>query len=89
VSPLSGPADRQVKDLRGFTRVFLKAGEKKRLTFELRADRDMLRYSEERKKLEAALGEYEVQIGASSKDIRLKRAVRILPEAARVVEARR
>ena len=89
VRPLNGPADRPVKDLRGFQRIFLKAGETRRITFDLRADRDMLRYSDEKKGLAPALGTYEIQVGASSKDIRAVRSVRILPEAARVVETAR
>jgi beta-glucosidase len=79
--PLSAFSGAPVKELRGFSRVFLKAGESKRVTFELRPDRDFLRYKAERSGLDIAPGDYEIQLGASSQDIRLKSTIRIGPAA--------
>lgn len=66
---------RPVKELAGFKRIRLKAGEKKTIEFEMRAsqtaflDRDM--------KWKIEKGDIELQIGSSSEDIRLTGNVRI------------
>ena len=78
VLPLNRAASEPVKELRGFSKVPLKAGETRHVTFELRPDRDFRRYRAERSGLDVAPGEYEIQIGASSEDIRLRRTIRIL-----------
>jgi len=61
---------RPQKELAGFRRVFIKAGETVRLTFQLRADQFAFLNSSNEWIVEA--GEMTVQIGASSGDIRLK-----------------
>ena len=66
---------RPVKELAGFKRIRLKAGEKKTIEFEIQAsqtaflDRDM--------KWKIEKGDIELQIGSSSEDIRLTGNVRI------------
>jgi beta-glucosidase len=77
VRPLGQSAEAPVKELRGFSRVALKAGESKRVTFQLRPNRDLLRYSRERAGLELAPGDYELQVGASSQDIRLRKTISV------------
>jgi beta-glucosidase len=63
--------DRPVRELKGFQRVELKAGETKTVAFAL--DRAALSYwSPERKDWVAEPGTFEIQVGASSRDIRLK-----------------
>lgn len=63
--------DRPVHELKGFRRVELKPGETKSITFTL--DRMALSYwSPEAKAWEADPGTFEIQVGASSRDIRLK-----------------
>jgi beta-glucosidase len=63
--------DRPVHELKGFDRVELKPGETK--TVEFTVDRAALSYwSPEKRTWVADPGEFEVQIGASSRDIRLK-----------------
>jgi beta-glucosidase len=61
-----------LKELRGFERVFLKAGESKRVTFRLTPATDLARYDVAAKKFTVSAGEYEVQLAASSTDVRLK-----------------
>jgi beta-glucosidase len=63
--------DRPIKELKGFRRVELKAGESKTVNFTL--DKSALAYfSTEKKDWVAEPGQFEVWIGASSRDIRLK-----------------
>ena len=63
--------DRPVHELKGFERVELQPGETKRVEFVV--DRAALSYwSPEKKAWVAEPGDFEVQVGASSRDIRLK-----------------
>ena len=59
------------KDLRGFERLSLKAGEARRVTFRLTPARDFSHYDETAKAYAVEPGPYEVQVGASSHDVRL------------------
>ena len=68
---LAPSAGAPLKELRGFERVFLKAGEQKRVSFRITPQEALARYDAGRKKLAVAPGEYELQLGASSRDIRL------------------
>ena len=61
-----------IRELRGFERVALKAGEQRRVSFSLVPERDLARYDEARKALAVAPGEYEIEVGASSGDLRLR-----------------
>ena len=58
------------RSLRGFERVALKAGEQRTVRFKLVPERDLARYDDARKALAVAPGEFEVEIGASSADLR-------------------
>ena len=58
------------RSLRGFERVALKPGELGTVRFKLVPERDLARYDEARKALAVAPGEFEVEIGASSADVR-------------------
>jgi beta-glucosidase len=60
------------KELRGFRRISLAAGEEQEVTFTLKPERDTRRYDVKRKAYVVDAGRYEVQIGASSQDIRQK-----------------
>jgi len=66
-----------IRELRGFERVPLKAGEQKRVRFALAPERDLAHYDEGRKALAAKPGEYEIEVGASSRDLRLRGRVRV------------
>ncbi len=61
-----------VRELRGFERIALKAGEQRRVRFTLVPERDLTHYDETRKALAATPGELEVEVGASSADLRLR-----------------
>jgi beta-glucosidase len=65
------------KELRGFERVSLKRGESRRVSFTLVPDRDLTYYDEEKKAFAVEPGPFEVQIGASSRDVRLTGRVRV------------
>jgi beta-glucosidase len=66
-----------IRDLRGFERVPLKAGEQKRVRFALVPERDLAHYDEARKALAVEPGEHEIEVGASSRDLRLRGRVRV------------
>src|SRR4029453_14222200 len=59
------------KDLRGFERVPLAPGEQKQVTFKLAPEAALSRYDPAAKGMAVAAGDYELQVGASSRDIRL------------------
>ena len=61
-----------LRQLRGFERLSLKAGEQKRVRFTLVPERDLAAYDEATKVLAVRPGEYEVELGASSRDLRLR-----------------
>ncbi len=63
---------RALKDLRGMLRVTLKPGESRRVSFTLVPERDFKRYDVAQKRYAVDPGRYELQLGASSSDIRLK-----------------
>ncbi len=63
--------EREIKSLKGFKRIRLNAGQEKTIKFKL--NRDALSfYSEKKKKWIAEPGKFNVLIGSSSRDIRLK-----------------
>jgi len=61
-----------IRELRGFQRVFLRAGEQRRVRFTLVPERDLARYDEARKALAVEPGEFELELGTSSADLRLR-----------------
>ncbi len=62
---------RPLKELKGFAKVALQPGEEKTISFELN-ERALSYYDPDRKAWVAEPGEFEVLIGSSSQDIRLK-----------------
>ncbi|MEP7312251.1 MAG: fibronectin type III-like domain-contianing protein [Pseudomonadota bacterium] len=74
--------DRPIKELKGFHRVELAAGEAREISFLL--DRSALSYySEAKGAWVAEPGNFEVWIGASSRDIRLKGGFDLMNETSR------
>ena len=63
--------------LQCFHRISLAAGEEQEVSFTLKPERDTRRYDVKRKAYVVDAGRYEVQIGASSQDIRQKASFRI------------
>lgn len=70
VHALDSHQPRARKDLRGIGRVTLAAGESRRMEFAIRPAADLLRYDTAAAKYVVDPGQYEVQVGASSADIR-------------------
>ncbi|WP_029218268.1 glycoside hydrolase family 3 C-terminal domain-containing protein [Xanthomonas cassavae] len=68
--PLKPQRERAIKDLRGFQRITLQPGEQRQLRFTLKAQDALRIYDDQRKAYAVDPGDYEVQIGASSADIR-------------------
>ncbi|MDV7139183.1 glycoside hydrolase family 3 C-terminal domain-containing protein [Maribacter sp. TH_r10] len=61
---------RPIKELKGFQRISLKAGEKKQITFELDPEKLSMLDKDLNRVVES--GDFRIMIGASSKDIRLR-----------------
>jgi len=70
VSKTDGEVFRPVKELKGFAKVFLKAGESKKVTI-LFDDKTFRYFNVKTGKFEVEGGEYQILIGASSADIKL------------------
>ncbi|RDS85278.1 glycoside hydrolase family 3 protein [Dyella psychrodurans] len=69
--PLSAPHARVVRELRGFQRVHLQPGEAQSVSFEISPEHDLRYYDDVHHSYAVDPGRYQVQIGASSEDIRL------------------
>ncbi len=68
---------RAVKELRGVERLNLAPGEAKRVSFTVHPGRDLTYYEERQQRYAVATGRYEVQIGASSADVRARGIFRV------------
>jgi len=66
-----------IRELRGFERVHLKPGETRPVRFRILPRRDLARYDEAQKAFVVRPGEYELEAGASSRDLRLKGRVTV------------
>ena len=77
VSAVAPREPRARKELRGFQRVTLKPGESKRATFTLVPAKDFTHYDVDRKTYAVDDGNFEIQLGASSSDIRQKTTVTV------------
>lgn len=78
ISPCSPSADRPVHELKGFEKTELAPGECAEVRFRL-AEKDFAYYDENKQKFIAESGRYEIQIGASSRDIRLRTEICLKP----------
>jgi beta-glucosidase len=75
--PASPKRERALKDLRGFERVTLQPGEERIVSFTITPESDLRHYDEAVHGYAVDPGEYEVQVGASSADIRLSQRFKI------------
>ncbi|MGH9163053.1 MAG: fibronectin type III-like domain-contianing protein [Vicinamibacteraceae bacterium] len=66
-----------LKQLRGFDRISLEPGQRRQVRFTLTPSKDLSQYDAERQAFIAQPGEYEIQIGASSQDVRLTKRVQV------------
>jgi len=64
--------DRPVRELKNFEKLFLKAGEKKSVNFDI-TEEDLSFFSSKLNKWVLEPGAFEVQVGSSSRDIRLRK----------------
>jgi beta-glucosidase len=71
--PVDPSRARALKDLRGFQRIHLQPGESREVRFTFTPATDLRTYDETNGAYTVDPGEYEVQVGASSADIRLTR----------------
>lgn len=65
------------KQLRGFKRISLKKGEKKMVEFKLNVSKDLRYYDAIKQTYVVEPGDFEIQIGGSSKNIQLKKIISI------------
>lgn len=73
LKPKHADRDRARKDLRGFQRIALQPGEERSVSFSFTPTTDMRVYDEKTDAYSVDPGLYEVEVGASSADIRLSR----------------
>jgi beta-glucosidase len=66
-----------LRQLRGFERIRLAKGEERRVSFTLVPERDLAHYDEARKAFAVEPGEFELEVGASSRDLRLRSRVSV------------
>ena len=76
VSARNGSVYRPAKELKGFTKVFLKAGESKEVTIEL-DDKAFRYFNTKTNRFETDGGTYDILIGASCADIRLSQEISV------------
>jgi beta-glucosidase len=72
-----GASMRALKELRGIQKIALKPGESREATFKLVPGRDFVHYDVGRKRYAVDAGTYELQVGASSADIRARANVMV------------
>ena len=77
VRALNARVPMPLKSLRAFSRVSIATGQTLPLRFSLVPSKDFAHYDETQKAMVASPGEYEIQVGASSKDIRLTTRVTV------------
>ncbi|KRG68514.1 glucan 1,4-alpha-glucosidase [Pseudoxanthomonas dokdonensis] len=70
--PVSARHARDRKTLRGFQRIHLQPGQSQEVSFKFTPARDLTWYDEQKQAYAVDPGQYEVQVGASSEDIRLR-----------------
>jgi beta-glucosidase len=77
LKPLDPRRTRALKELRGIERVRLEPGQAKQVSFTVNPDRDLTIYDDAKKAYAVDPGAFEVQVGASSADIRAKASLRV------------
>ncbi len=76
VKDVKASLTRPVKELKGFVKIFLKPGETKTAAIELNRESFMF-YKPKAKKWILEPGQFEILIGVSSQDIRLKKTIKV------------
>lgn len=78
IKPIAPLRSRAIKELRSVQRVHVGKGESRELHFTLQADKDLLIYDEQKKAYALDPGRYEIQVGASSSDIRVRQVIEVV-----------
>ncbi|MCU0645574.1 MAG: glycoside hydrolase family 3 C-terminal domain-containing protein, partial [bacterium] len=86
IHDLHASVTRPVKELKGFKRIELEPGQKQKVQFELPAD--LLAFYDQDMRLVIEPGEFEVMIGSSSEDIRLRGTFEVIGET-RIIQGQR
>ena len=76
VGPTASVGDRPVRELKGFAKEYLKPGESRRVELVLSRDA-FTRWALDKKRWQIAADEYTINIGASSRDLRLQATVQL------------
>jgi beta-glucosidase len=76
IAPRKSSVARPPQELKGFAKVHLEPGESRQVEVRLRPAA-LAFYDVEARKWKADAGEYQVQVGGSSRDIRLKSAIKL------------
>ena len=76
--PVDPKRPRALKELRGIERVTLGPGQSRQVSFQVRPDRDLTIYDDVKKAYAVDPGTFEVQVGASSADIRAKATLTVM-----------
>ena len=79
LKPLDPKRARAIKELRGIERVTLEPGQSRQVSFTVKPDRDLTIYDDTKKTYAVDAGRFEVQIGASSADIRERAVLAVTP----------
>lgn len=77
LKPVNPLRSRALKELRAIKRVHLPKDAQREVSFTLIPNKDLLVYDEQKKAYTVDAGRYEIQIGASSSDIRLRQIIDI------------
>ena len=77
VRPANAKQMRAIKELRGIERFTLRPGESREVSFTLNPEKDITYYDTARDTYAVAAGAYEIELGASSADIRLKAPLQV------------
>ncbi|QGW63929.1 glucan 1,4-alpha-glucosidase [Lysobacter soli] len=75
--PLDPKRERASKELRGFQRVHLQPGESREVSFTITPANDLRTWDETRDAYSVDPGKYEVQVGASSSDVRVRKTLSV------------
>lgn len=77
VHPLDPQRERARQELRGVARVNLQPGETQRVSFTLKPARDFTHYDDRKNTYAVDPGRYEIQVGASSQDVRQRQTLTV------------
>ncbi len=76
VRDVTASVQRPVKELKGFAKIELQAGESREIVFELN-ERAFAFYDTDKKGWVVEAGDFEIMVGSSSRDIRLSKTIAI------------